>query len=273
MTAVAPVVDPAKVEAPVAPVVGTPEYDAAMAAKYDASQGVSAEAPVRPEHVPEKFWNAETGVIDTAAWAKSYTELEQKQSGVKPADAPVIPPVDAQKTPEEIAAAEALESRGISMEALSAEFQQAGALSEKSYADLAAKGIPKAMVDQYIAGQQAMANQVTAEAHAVAGGKDEFAQMVKWAATGLTAGEIAAYDAAVTGGTLDQMKFAVAGLKARYEAINGKEPGLLGGGNANAGGNGFASLAEQTAAIKDPRYQKDPAYRAQVATKIGNSTF
>lgn len=263
-----------QVVTPAAPVVGSPEYDAAMAAKYDASQGAVADAPVRPDHVPEKFWNADTGAIDTAAWAKSYTELEQKQSQGKPAEAAVVAPADVAKTPEEVAAAAALAPTGLKMEDLSAEYQKAGGLSEDSYKKLSDAGIPKDMVDQYIAGQQAMANQVTAEAHAVAGGKDEFAQMTKWAATGLTAGEIAAYDKAVTGGTVDQVKFAVAGLKARYEAVNGKEPSLLGNTtNAGSAANGFASQAEMTAAIKDPRYQSDSAYRAQVATKIQNSTY
>jgi hypothetical protein len=32
----------------------------------------------RPDHIPEKFWNEETGEADTEGLAKSYTELESK---------------------------------------------------------------------------------------------------------------------------------------------------------------------------------------------------
>ena len=35
----------------------------------------------RPEYIPEKFWNAETGEARTEEMAKSYTQLEQYSSG------------------------------------------------------------------------------------------------------------------------------------------------------------------------------------------------
>ncbi|MFT8246360.1 capsid assembly protein [Roseomonas sp. BN140053] len=48
----------------------------------DAAQdGVAAgAAPSRPEEVPEKFWNAETGTLRVEALLKSYRELERKLS-------------------------------------------------------------------------------------------------------------------------------------------------------------------------------------------------
>lgn len=258
-------------QAAAVPQPGTPEHDAAMAAKFDAANpaAVAPEAPVRPEHVPEKFWNAETGVVDTAAWAQSYKELEQKQSQPKTPEQQQAAPEG--KTPEEQAAA-ALESKGLKMDTFSQEFAQNGALSAESFAALEAAGIPKPMVDAYIAGQQALAAQVQAQGFEVAGGKDQFEQMVKWAATGLTPGEIAAYDAAVTGGSVDQMKLAVAGLRARYEAANGREPGLLGGKPGSGNAPGYASRAEMTTDMKDPRYGKDPAFRAKVEAKLAATT-
>ena len=33
--------------------------------------------PERPEHIPEKFWNAETGEVKTEDLAKSYINLEK----------------------------------------------------------------------------------------------------------------------------------------------------------------------------------------------------
>jgi len=251
------------------PAPGTPEYDAAMAAKYDAATGNApqAEAPQRPAHVPEKFWNPETGAVDTEAWARSYTELEQKQSQGKPAEAA---PVEAPAAPD--AAAQALESKGLKLDTFSAEFAQAGALSEASYAALEAAGIPKGTVDAYIAGQQALATQVRSQAFELAGGEENFNAMVSWAKNGLTPGEIAAYDQAVTTGSVDQAKLAISGLKARYEAANGREPQLLGGGNANAGNAGYGSTAEMVRDMSDPRYSKDEAFRKQVEAKLSRTT-
>lgn len=251
------------------PAPGTPEYDAAMAAKYDAATGSApqAEAPVRPEHVPEKFWNAETGAIDTAAWAKSYTELEQKQSQGKPVEA-----ATEGAAPAEAAATEALESKGLNIADFSTEFAQAGNLSEASYQKLEAAGIPKPMVDAYIAGQQALANQVRAQGLEAAGGEEQFNAMAAWAKNGLTAGELQAYNDAVTTGTVDQAKLAISGLRARYEAANGREPNLLGGANAAGGQAGFGSRAEMVKAMSDPRYQKDEAYRKSVENKLAVTT-
>jgi hypothetical protein len=251
------------------PAPGTPEYDAAMAAKYDAASGNApqAEAPQRPAHVPEKFWNPETGAVDTEAWARSYTELEQKQSQGKPAEAPAG---EAPAAPE--AAAEALESKGLNLADFSTEFAQAGNLSEASYQKLEAAGIPKPMVDAYIAGQQALATQVRAQGLEAAGGEEQFNAMATWAKNGLTAGELDAYNQAVTTGSVDQAKLAISGLRARYEAANGREPQLLGGGNANAGNAGYGSRAEMVRDMSDPRYSKDEAYRKSVENKLAVTT-
>jgi len=255
------------------PVPGSPEYDAAMAAKYDAATGATpqAEAPVRPAHVPEKFWNPETGAVDTEAWAKSYTELEQKQSQGKPAEAPQDGVKPAEGAAPDAAAA-ALESKGLNMAEFTAEFAQGGALSEASYAKLQAAGLDKAMVDGYIAGQQALASQARAQGLEAAGGEEQFNAMAAWAKAGLTPGELAAYNAAVTEGSMDQMKLAVAGLRARYEAANGREPQLLGGSGANAGSAGYGSTAEMVKDMSDPRYQKDEAFRKSVEAKLSRTT-
>lgn len=263
----------ADTQTPAAPQPGTPEYDAAMAAKFDATNPQNTpETPQRPAHVPEKFWNAETGQVDTEAWARSYTELEQKQSAPKqePQGQTQEPPKEG--APNQDDASAALATKGLDMTPLSQEFAQNGALSDASYKKLEDAGIPKPMVDAYIAGQQALVAQQAAAAHEVAGGKEQFDSMVKWAATGLTQGEIAAYDKAVTEGSFDEAKLAVAGLRARYEAANGREPGLLGGKPSNGGIAGYASTAEMTAEMKDPRYEKDPAYRARVQAKLAVTT-
>jgi hypothetical protein len=43
-----------------------------------------ATPPARPEHVPEKFWDADAGNVRVDALSKSYGELERKLSGMIP---------------------------------------------------------------------------------------------------------------------------------------------------------------------------------------------
>jgi hypothetical protein len=65
--------------------------------------------------------------------------------------------------------------------------------------------------------------------------------------------------------------FAVKGLQARYKAsVGAAEPKFIQGGKTNPGG--YQSVAEVVAAMSDRRYKIDPAYRAEVERKIGNST-
>lgn len=81
------------IETPAAePEVGTDAYNEAMAAKFDAAQGdetevveeaETAEVPTKPEGVPAKFYNKETGEVDYASLTKSYNELEKGRGKTK----------------------------------------------------------------------------------------------------------------------------------------------------------------------------------------------
>jgi hypothetical protein len=51
--------------------------DVAPDAGVDAKAGVAVDS-ARPDGVPAKFWDAEKGVLDSAALLKSYAELEKK---------------------------------------------------------------------------------------------------------------------------------------------------------------------------------------------------
>jgi hypothetical protein len=83
--------------------------------------------------------------------------------------------------------------------------------------------------------------------------------------------EIEAYNRAVESGDLDSAMFAVKGLQARYKAASGAaEPRFVQGGKSAPGG--YESVAQVVAAMSDKRYSTDPAYRAEVERKIGNST-
>ena len=262
------------------PAPGTPEYDAAMVAKFEAANAPAVvdetpTVPTRPDSIPEKFWDAEKGEVRMEALLKSYSELE-KAKGTKVAPAVVEPTVE----PEKDAAAASTEdaaavvaSVGLDYAAMSSEFNELGGLSEETYKALDAKGIPQEMVDAYIAGQQALAAQWDNTGYEVAGGKESFDKMASWAKDAMTVAERQALNDAFSGKdtTADKMKLAVAGLRAKYEAANGRAPGLLGGSPAGSN-SGYQSRAQMTTDMKDPRYAKDPAFRASVERKLAATT-
>jgi hypothetical protein len=96
-------------------------------------------------------------------------------------------------------------------------------------------------------------------------------QMVDWAADNLSPQEIAAYDRAVDSGDINMVKLAMAGLKTQYQTAEGSDPSFIDGQSATSTGGNYGSWAEVTSAMKDSRYESDPAYRQQVQTKLGRS--
>jgi hypothetical protein len=76
----------------------------------------------------------------------------------------------------------------------------------------------------------------------------------------------------VSSGNADQAKLAALGLGAKFERANGSDPKrLLGGQSAGSTGDVYESMAQVTAAMKDPLYKADPAFRAKVQSKLARS--
>jgi hypothetical protein len=248
-------------------------HDAAMAAKVDAGTKVAApvvpETPAadRPAWLPEKFASAED-------FAKAYNELEKKQGTAKPAEAAKPGSLEVPQTPADARAQ--VEGAGLDFDAVTAEFTADGKLSEATYEKLAKAGINKTVADGYIAGQQALGEQIKADVFGVVGGEDSYVDMVTWAKDNLSPEDSKAYNAVMNSGDRAQMKLAVAGLQSRYVAANGSAPSLVGGSSGQGGnvsGDVFRSVAEMTTAMKDPRYATDPAYRKDVSDKLGRSNI
>lgn len=257
-------------------------HDAAMVAKVDSLQATynppapaAPAAPTvtpRPEHIPEKFWDAAKGEANVEAMAKSYAALEKERSKpVAPPAAPVVPPV---APPPADPNAPPAAPVAVDYSAITDEFTANGVLSEERYAQLEADGKPRAMVDAFIAGQVAAAKvaayeeqAAAAEAFTLAGGQDAYTNMVSWAKANLAADDQAAFDEAVTGSAASR-KQAIVALKAQYSAARGSDPKLIAGEGASAPGQAFQSRAEVTQAMKDPRYKSDPAYRDAVMRRL-----
>ena len=109
----------------------------------------------------------------------------------------------------------------------------------------------------------------------LAGGEDSYEEMVNWARRNYSEEERAAYNEAVNSGDLVKAKFALDALKANFQSKHGKDPDktISGDKTSGQGFDAFESEAEVVQAMSDPRYNKDPAYRAKVESKLGRSNL
>ena len=108
----------------------------------------------RPADVPEKFWDAEKGVVNTAALLKSQADAE---AALRAANAPAPTPEEvAAKAAADAAAAAATPAQADVVANASIEFAEKGELSAETYAALNTAGLSNDMVNEYIAGQQAI---------------------------------------------------------------------------------------------------------------------
>ena len=104
-----------------------------------------------------------------------------------------------------------------------------------------------------------------------AGGEQQYAQIVNWAKTNLPQDQIVAFDEVVNTGSVQAIQLAVSGLKAEYDSANGVECRMVTGKAPQNSGDVFRSQQELVAAMNDPRYDRDPAYRQDVIQKLDRS--
>ena len=102
----------------------------------------------------------------------------------------------------------------------------------------------------------------------IVGGEEQYAQMMGWAQESLTEQEISMYDAVMEKGDPLACYFAVNALALRFQDAQGYDGQMLTGKPPASQQQGFRSQAELVRAMSDPRYDNDPAYRADVAAKL-----
>ena len=104
-----------------------------------------------------------------------------------------------------------------------------------------------------------------------AGGEANYNRVIEWAANNLPNNQIDAFDSVVDSGNPAAIGIAFQGLQRQYDEANGYEGRMLQGKPASSRGDVYRSQAELVAAMGDPRYDTDPAYRADVVEKLNNS--
>ena len=173
-----------------------------------------------------------------------------------------------------------LDDAGIDFQDMNVRWQQSGTLESGDYDQLAEAGFNRDMVDAYLSGLQYKAAQDTAlsvkEVASIKeslGGEAEYNKMIQWAGANLPPEEVEGFNQIINTQPMSAVKMAVAGLHARYTAVEGREPKLIGGRASKGNSDKFESSAQLVEAMSDPRYSKDPAYQRKVQEKLGRSSI
>tara|TARA_B100001250_G_scaffold74865_2_gene61195 strand:- start:2841 stop:3632 length:792 start_codon:yes stop_codon:yes gene_type:complete len=223
----------------------------------------------QPTWLPEKFESPED-------LAEAYSQLEQKLSSRDTHQTENVEVKEPSSSPQNASineVSEALGKQGIDFNKYAYEYAQNGTISDQSYGELEQQGLSQDVVDTWIAGQQAIADQTVAQAHEAVGGLDEYNSLLEWAGNALPEKEIDAFNRAIENPNVDDVVFTIKSLHARRMMEDGQAPTLLQGDTGGTKVGSFQSVAQLTKAMNDPRYQKDPAYRDEVTSKLSQSSI
>ena len=176
-----------------------------------------------------------------------------------------------------------MQKAGVDPWSISQEFHDnQGQYTPEMVKQLTDAGFSEAAVKSYFAGRAAESGYTSkveditdsqiADIQTKAGGAETYKNLVGWAQQNLSEASINAFDNVINTGTIDEINFAVAGLKAQYENATGFEGKMYTGkAPTSTSQDVFRSQAELVAAMSDARYDKDPAYRQDVIEKLDRS--
>jgi hypothetical protein len=103
------------------------------------------------------------------------------------------------------------------------------------------------------------------------GGNKAYKSMLDWASENFSKEEIEMYDGVMGSGNANAIYYAIQALQGRYNDSVGSDGQTLTGRAAADTDDSFKSQAELVAAMGDPRYDRDPAYRADLMRRLENS--
>ena len=190
--------------------------------------------------------------------------------------------VKAEETKEEEKPAETSPAMALITEASDEYYKNDGVLSEKTiekFSSMSSSDLVNAYIEAQKQNPQLNANQAPAslsdadvnQVQNAAGGLAEYNKVIDWAGSNLDNKSIQAFDSVVDSGNIAAINIAFQGLKSKYIEANGYEGRMLTGKAPKKQGDVYRSQAELVAAMSDPRYDNDPAYRADVIEKLSQS--
>ena len=109
------------------------------------------------------------------------------------------------------------------------------------------------------------------ELKGVVGGEENYANMIDWAQKSLNEQEVQMFDAVMQRGDPLAAFFAVRSLAYAYNDAIGYDGKMVQGKAPRQSNDQFRSQQEVVAAMGDPRYDEDPAYRRDIMEKLQRS--
>jgi len=223
----------------------------------------------RPAWLPDKFDSPE-------AMARAYSELENRFHSSDEQLQQLESQANYEQQAQEVMETpphmvdQLLDERGLDFSVFQQEYNETGQLSQDAYLALQEAGIEPQMVDTWIAGQEAIADQQIDSIYNMVGGEQVYNQMLEWAGDNLQPWEMDAFNDQIESLDANSM-FAVQGLMARMQNDEGSPPMLYQGEPSQYSAPKYDSLAQLTSAMSDPRYASDPAFRMEVTNRLKNS--
>lgn len=232
---------------------------------------------VLKDHEDVEIKNSNTETVSVKSEEDKPQEQPEEGQKEEETDKPDASPEDTlQNTVDEQAKAAEdvktdLTNKGVDFDALSAEYDKNGALSEDSLKKLEEAGYPKSVVSAYIAGLEATAEKFVNDVVSHVGGVEKYQQIAQFIST---SGQADAFNSLLEKGNLAEIKLALDGIQARMQARTGTTGrSILGGGSSSTNNLGYNSKAEMVKAMSDKRYGRDRSYTMDVQRKVMNSSF
>ena len=237
------------------------KIDQANAAPQPTLQPTTTTEEVKQEKILGKF-NSQEDLI------KSYQELEKKlSSNTSSTKTENKNPLQAQTKTEQPSAISSV------FQAAEQEFNETGQISDNTLSSLEKSGLPKQYVDNYLKGLEALGEQFQNKAYSITKGEEQYKSMTDWVANNLTEEEVETFNRGVASDDSTAL-FTIKGMYARYNTES-KEPKINLGqsSSSNSTGERYESVSQLKEDMKNPLYQKDPAFRQKVELKLSRSNI
>ena len=251
------------------------EQDTLLAGKYKNAE----ELEKAYKELEQKLGSQDEPAAEPEAEAEPQTIEEELSQGYREDGT-----VDYAKVTETYGSeiSDVMQKAGVDPWAISQEFHDnQGQYTPEMVKQLTDAGFSEAAVKSYFAGRAAESGYTSkveditdaqiADIQTKAGGAETYKNLVGWAQQNLSEASINAFDNVINTGTIDEINFAVAGLKAQYDNANGFEGKMYTGKAPQNNRDVFRSQAELVAAMSDKRYDNDPAYRQDIIEKLDRS--
>jgi len=157
-------------------------------------------------------------------------------------------------------------------------FKNNGQITQEMHDQLTGAGIAKEAVDAYLSGrakEMGMNSDLSqADIDSIkqsVGGDKQYEQLMAWAGQTLSEDSQNSFDNLIQSGDKGSIQLAVNGLLSQYQNDAGYEGRMLQGKPSKTNTDVYQSQAQLVAAMSDPRYDNDPAYRQAVVAKLDRS--